>query len=259
MKYLKQNEKKPINWLLIGLCVLTVVALILAVLYLDGREDPQTPTEDPGAAAQTQPTETEPPTTAETQPQFPALTLPYTMEDGKLSIDAFFQFTGLNPDKNDEEAEDVAALQLTNLSQEHLAFATISVTTTEGVTASFVVYDIPAGRSAMIFCPDNIVIETNPECAQITCDAVFEPESPLAADKLAISVEGTDITLENISGEDLSRITVYCHSILDQSCYGGMVYSYNIDSLPAGETADISAWECYLGLVEVVRIEIGSE
>ena len=111
----------------------------------------------------------------------------------------------------------------------------------------------------MAICPDNIVIEANPECMQITATAEFLPETPLAADKLQVSVNGVDITVENISGEDLNHITLYCHGMLDESCYGGTVRPYEIDSLPAGETTTVSAWDCILGLVEVVRVEIGSE
>lgn len=258
MKYLKQNEKKPINWLLIGLCGVIVLALILAALYLDGREDTQAPTEDPGTTEQTQPTQTDPPT-EETQPQFPALTLPYTMEDGKLTIDAFFQFTGLNPDKNDEEAEDVAAIQITNTSQEHLTSVTLSVVTTDGSVVKFTATDIPGGMSAMVFELDNVSVPNDITCSEITCEASFEAQKPVMADKIEISVEGTEITVRNISGEDLNLLTVYYHSVLDQSYYGGITYQYTIDSLPAGESTVVDAWECILGLTDVVRVELENE
>lgn len=268
MKYLKKQKKKkwPIILAVIGFAV---VFGLLGWIILADPEKPQ----DVAAASDTQMPEQN--TGKNTEPSVPAITdevtqptetttnlsvsMPYSLAGGKLTVDAVFQYTGMNPDKQDEWAENVAAIQITNASEEHLAFATVTVTTMDGIMASFTIYDIPAGRSAMVFSPDNIEIENNPECAQITGDAVFLPQSPLERDKLQISVEGVDITLENTSGEDLSRITVYCHSMLDQSCYGGMVYSYQVDSLPAGETTLVSAWECILGMVEVVRVEIGAE
>lgn len=264
MKYLKKKDKLNPLIPVIGLCFVLALGLLLWMVA-GGKEDPTT---DPTASGQEQ---TDPQLTedthsgstdqnGQTEPtEPPGLVLPYTLEHGKLTVDSIFQFTGLNPDKNNEEAEDVAAIQLTNTSQEHLASLTVTVTTTGGITASFTAYDIPPGMSAMVMSPNNIPIETNPDCTQITCEAVFLPQSPLAADQLLISVIGTEITVENISGEDLSQITIYCHSMLDQSCYGGTTVAYEIDSLPAGESTVVSAWDCYLGLVEVVRIEIGSE
>lgn len=263
MKYLKSEKKR--KWPVILAAVgFTVVFGLLGWIILSDPENPQdTPaTSDSYLQEQTGPIQTDGTQANGTEPDeeiYSAVTLPYALADGKLMVDGILQFTGMNPDRQDEWAENVAAIQITNNSDEHMAFATVTVTTMDGIMASFTAYDIPAGRSAMVVCSDNIEIETNPKCAQITGDAVFLPQSPLESDKLRISVEGTDITLENISGEDLPRITVYCHSTLDDSCYGGMLYSYEIDSLPAGETADISAWECYMGLVEVVRVEIGSE
>lgn len=267
MKYLKKKDKLNPLIPVIALCFALVLGLLLWMVA-GGKEDPAT---DPDAPGQEQ---TGPQLTENTQPdnpdstdqtvqteptEPPDLVLPYTLEHGKLTVDSIFQFTGLNPDQQDEYVENIAAIQLTNTSQEHLASLTVTVTTTGGTTVSFTAYDIPPGMSAMVMSPDNIPIETNPDCAQITCEAVFLPQSPLAADQLLISVMGTEITVENISGEDLSQITMYCHSMLDQSCYGGATIAYKIDSLPAGESTVVSAWDCYLGLVEVVRIEIGSE
>lgn len=259
MKYVKKKDKLNPVVLVIVLCFAVVLGLLLWMVA-GGKEDPVTDPEtdpqvtvvdpQPGGTDSTDPS-------ASTQPA--VLELPYSLEGGNLMLDTIFQFTGLNPDRQDEEAEDVAAIQLTNTSGLHLATATVTVVTADGATAAFTVYDIPPGMSAMVMSPENIQIESNPECIQITCEAEFLPQLPLAADQLLISVMGTEISVENISGEDLSRITLYCHSMLDQTCYGGTTLVYEIDSLPAGESTVISAWECYLGLVEVVRIEIGSE
>ncbi len=264
MKYLKKKDKPNPIVPVIVLCVAVVLGLLVWMVAA-GKDtpapdstDPSRNQTDPQASVETQPSGTD--STDPSAPTKPAvLDLPYSLEDGKLSLDAVFQFSGLNPDRQDEEAEDVAAIQLTNASQLHLACATVTVITADGAAASFTVYDIPPGMNAIAVSPENVQISSNPECVQVTCEAEFLPQSPLADDQLLISVMGTDISVENISGEDLSQIKVYCHSMLDQTCYGGTTLVYEIDSLPAGESTVISAWECYLGLVEVVRIEIGSE
>lgn len=267
MKYLKNKEKTKLPGLLVAAGIVVIIGLVAWILAgcpgIPGGNsdrphsitDPSdtAPTGDPNqsdeSAEHTQPTET----TA------PAISMPYALEHGKLTLVSLFQFTGMNPDAQDEYVENVAALQVTNTSQQHLQSASITVTTKDGTDLSFVARDIPAGRSAIVVCPDNTVIGDDVQCDRIAADVVFSEQTPIASDKLAISVLGTEITVENISGDDLTQITVYCHSVLDQSFYGGETYAYTIDSLPAGETAVISAWECYLGIVEVVRVGIGTE
>lgn len=265
MKYLKEKEKPKLPVILICVGFAAVLAF-LGWLILKGPDaPPETPDTsvqdqtDPGTQDTTQPTGQPDATDDTTEATDPALKLPYSLEGGKLTVDSVLQFNGLNPDRQNEEAEDVAAILLTNTSSEHLASLTVTVVTTEGATATFKAYDIPPGMSAMVMSPDNSPIESNPKCVQITCEAEFLPQSPLAADQLLISVMGTEITVENISGEDLSHITLHCHNMLDQSSYGGTTVVYEIDSLPAGGSTVVSAWDCYLGMVEVVRIEIGSE
>lgn len=265
MKYLRKKEKSPVPFILIGVGV--VIALVLLAWFV--LKEPPVPQEEPGVSVPdenatggsevTQPSEQTDATVDTTEATIPALALPYFLEDGKLRIDSIFQFSGMNPDRQDEWAEDVAAIQLTNTSDEHLSSLTLTVVTTEGTAVSFQVSDIPPGVSALVMSPDNALLENNPDCAQILCEAVFLPQVPLATDQLLITVMGTEITVENISGDDLTDITLYCHSMLDQSCYGGTVSLYEIDSLPAGESTVVSAWDCVLGMVEVVRIEIGSE
>lgn len=256
MKYLKKKEAAKLPLILIGIAFAVVLGL-LGWLVLKGSDAP--PDEDLSVQDTTLPTGQSDESTDTTEATVPALELPYVLEYGKLTVDSVFQFEGLNPDRQDEWAEGVAAILLTNTSKEHLASLTVTVVTAEGTTVTFKAYDIPSGMSAMLMSPDNTPVENDPDCAQMTCEAVFQPESPLAADQLVISVIGTEITVENISGRDLSDITVYCHSMLDQSCYGGTVYPYMIDSLPAGESTVINAWECYLGMVKVVRVEVGTE
>lgn len=259
MKYVKKKDKLDPKVLVVALCFAVVLGLLFW-LVLGSRDDPGGDPIDPSGQTQTDPQQTgegivDPDETTE-----PAvLELPYSLENGKLSVDTVLQFTGLNPDRQDEWAEDVAAIMLTNNSQLHMASANITVVTSGGTAATFTAYDIPPGMSAMVVSPENTHIESNPGCIQIFCDAEFLPQLPLADDRLLISVVGTDITVENISGEDLSQITIYCHSMLDTTCYGGTTFVYKIDSLPSGDSTVVSALDHYLGPVEVVRVEIGSE
>ena len=52
-----------------------------------------------------------------------AVEFPYKLEEGKISIDSVFQFTGFNPDNENMEGENIAALTVVNQSEQHLTFA----------------------------------------------------------------------------------------------------------------------------------------
>lgn len=79
-------------------------------------------------------------------------------------------------------------------------------------------------------------------------------DGALTQEQMEVSVEGTQITLTNTSGEDFLDIVIYCRSPLNKEYFGGMAYVYTIEQLPAGESTTIDAWDCILGEAEVMRI-----
>ena len=181
------------------------------------------------------------------------ISLPYIIENGRLSVIELFEFNGLNPDSSNQDATDVAAIHLQNISQLHLKEAYITLTMDDGTALHYHIQDVPAGRNVLAVCQENI--SANMRCIDISCDAEFEEESPLLSDKLEISVTGTEITVKNVSGEDLKNLIICCHNVLEQNYYGGTIYTYPIDLLAAGEAATVTALDCFLGAADVVRVD----
>ena len=262
----KQPMTKTVKILLVILCAAIVLnlAIVVAIMNLpesDGAEQNTQATENQLQAQQnTDPEQTSESTEATTpvQPAPVVLEMPYTLEDGKLMVEAIFELDGLNPDCDNAEAVGVVGIQLKNTSQEHLCSLELYLTAPDGTVVKFVAADIPSGKTVMVFSQENLSMEGEPACTKIECSAVFEAESPLMTEQVVISVDGTEITVKNVSGEDLTQITVHCHSVLADSYYGGITYHYIIDSLPAGESATVTAWDCILGMTDVVRIDIGT-
>lgn len=185
------------------------------------------------------------------------LTLPYALEDGKLEVTAVFQYTGDNPDCNDEAGEDIAALAVTNQSDQHLTKAQFTAKLADGTTLQFEAADVPAGQSVWAFAPDNRSYDTANPCVSVTCDAQFEASTPVLAEQLSISVKETAVTLTNTSGETLENLTVDCHCLFNDAYFGGRTYSYAVPSIAAGGSVTIQAEECYLGEAAVVRVTQG--
>lgn len=182
------------------------------------------------------------------------LEFPYELEDGKLVVDSLFQFTGTNPDCNDEDGENVAALTVINQSEQHLKSAEIEVQLSNDTKLVFEVKDVPAGQSVIVFEKNNTAFELTDKCAAIKDTAEFEEKTTLLEDKIAIDVQGTTITLTNTTEEDLTNLLLHCHCLVDEAYFGGLTYTYPVENIPAGESITVQADECYLGEAIVVRV-----
>lgn len=232
------KQKKNGRTLLIVVSIVALLVLALLVWKLVDRVggDPQ-----PGASSAPE----------------AGLTLPYALEEGKLEITAVFQYTGENPDCNDEAGEDIAALAVTNKSDQHLTSARFTAKLADGTALQFEAADVPAGQTVWAFAPDNSSYDTANPCVAVTCDAQFEASTPVLAEQLSVSVEGTAVTLTNTSGAALENLTVDCHCLFNEAYFGGRTYAYAVPTIAAGSSVTIQAEECYLGEAAVVRVTQG--
>lgn len=183
---------------------------------------------------------------------------PYELEDGTLEVSSLFQYTGMNPDCNDEAGEDIASLVITNKSEKHLANAQFTVVLENGTEMIFKVTDVPAGQTVWAYETANSSYDLSVNCKSITCEAVFEESTSLMKDKLSIDIQETKVTLTNTSENELTDLSVYCHCFFEEAYFGGLTYIYPVDTIPAGESITFQAEECYLGQAEVVRVSQGS-
>lgn len=180
---------------------------------------------------------------------------PIELENGAIRVVSLFQFSGFNPDCGGEEGESIAALQVENASGKHLNDADIVMTMPDGQNLNFVIKDLPAGASAMVFSAENAAVDQVAVYESVSCKAEFAEESPLMADRLEFHAEGMQVTVTNVSGEDITNLNVYCHSMLQEQSFGGLTYCYTLSELPAGGSAVIEAYDCYLDGALVVRVE----
>lgn len=189
--------------------------------------------------------------------QVQSVEFPYVTEDGKLEITSLFQFSGFNPDCAGEESTDIAALQLHNASSEHLTKAELVLQMESGQSLRFAVTDLPASGDAMVFAVDNTEMDSKDACLNVTYNGSYEAETPVLADQISVQPGEAQITLTNLSDEDLMDITVYCHCLLEDASFGGLTYGYPVAKLPAGQSIVVDTPDCYLGPAQVVRIELG--
>lgn len=262
----KQKKTKRAGKLLwIIATVLAVVLALWIVVHLtsdqkEAEDLPEEPGETVAEPEESDSAESAVPTEESTaeKPKLEGKEFPCELEDGKLLVDSLFQFTGFNPDNGGEPCDNAAAILLVNQSAEHLRSAVIRVVLPEGTTAEFHVADLPAGTGMMVMAADSIVSETSNLYKEISCEAEFDAEATLMADKLTVQTDGTAVTVVNYAEEELTNLVVYCHCLMEGNYFGGLTYSYPIETIAPGESVTIDAADCYFGEAAVVRIEQGS-
>jgi hypothetical protein len=185
-----------------------------------------------------------------------AVTFPLIIEEGKLEIESIIQYDGLNPDCGNQEGNDIAAITVRNVSDVYLESAEISMSTNNGNILTFVITDLPAGEAVFAFSQENTSVDADAVYGDVICEASFDADANMSQDQVSVSVDGTVITLQNETNESLSNIVVYCHSTLGDQYFGGITYTYSIETLPANGSAEVDALDCILGLAEVVRITV---
>ena len=119
-------------------------------------------TTEPPAIIQTQPAETRP---AETEPEqtvapteAPEI-FPVLLEDGMLTVQSMFQFSGMNPDADLQFGENIAGLQLVNTSDRHLTVAELAAVLEDGTILSFRAEDVAPGMTVMAFSLEHGSVE----------------------------------------------------------------------------------------------------
>ena len=231
------KEKRTAAKVLIVLIVIIIVAAAFFIIYNMRKSD--TGEYDDASKAEQE----------ENIVDFPA-----ELADGKLKAISLFQYSGVNPDCNNEEGEDIAALEIENQSDEFCESMEIRVVMQDGTELSFKAESIPAGKTVWIFEENNQSISQDDACKSIEGDADFG-EVSLMEEQVSVSVDGDIIiTITNLTDTEITDLAVDCHCLFEDSYFGGLTYSYPVGTLPAGGTVTVEADDCYMGTAEVVCI-----
>lgn len=179
------------------------------------------------------------------------LNFPVVLEDTKLEIESLFPFSGINPDADCMQGEDIAAIVLTNNSDKELQNAMITLVLEDGTELDFMIEYIPSGRKVMAFSIDHLTLSDDAECVDVQVNATFSETESM--DQILVETNGMNIQITN-SSDSLNQLTVYYHDVFDDIYFGGKVYHETIDELSAEMMTEITASQSMMGVIEVVRI-----
>lgn len=261
-----EKKKKKGSGAMIAAVILTVIVLAaVLVMYILARDmepgepdrlpeetlpkttEQMTQTEEPSTGAPTEVTE---------ETAAPGADYPAELEDGRLILESLFQFDGMNPDCNMENGSSIAAVILENASEEFLLEARLELELADGTAVEFFVTNLPAGKKTMAFSVDNTMLDEDAVCVNVSCDAVWGKTAEAMPETVSVSVDGTAITVRNLTDQEIPALTVYCRDPFNESYFGGKTQEYTINNLSANGTVTVQALESIMGLTEVVRIVI---
>lgn len=180
---------------------------------------------------------------------------PYTSEDGNLQIMSLIQFTGPNVDAENADGEDIAGLQIRNISDRYLDEAEIKVRIDDETEYSFLVQDLPAGSETVAFELAGQSYNGQAVCLEIECTAQMTDTS-IREDAVQITTDGSKLIITNIAGQQIDNAVVIYRCTTGDSYIGGISYEIPVSGLAAGESLEYEDSECLLGTPEVVGVEI---
>lgn len=180
---------------------------------------------------------------------------PYTSEDGNLQIMSLIQFTGPNVDAENADGEDIAGLQIRNISDRYLDEAEIKVRIDDETEYSFLVQDLPAGSGTVAFELAGQSYNGQAVCREIECTAQMTDTS-IREDAVQITTDGSKLTITNIAEQQIDNAVVIYRCTTGDSYIGGISYEIPVSGLAAGESLEYEDSECLLGTPEVVGVEI---
>lgn len=251
------DRKKSRLWILLIVVIVVLLGIVIVINQSGHKQEPSTEqTESEEAADDTQPADTndEEEQTETSEETDAGLEFPYLLDDDKIQVDSLFQYSGINPDAQNEECEDVASLQLKNNSDQYLETAEISVELTDGTAFSFEVEDVPTGKSVMAFDTANGAYDGKTGVAFIDAETTYSADAGLKENDIKITSDDNGVQMENISGAALENLKMKYHCVLDDMYFGGISSETEVAGLAAGETTTVDTSESILGDAEVVSI-----
>lgn len=174
---------------------------------------------------------------------------------GKITCDSFGRYTGQYvEDGRDELVESVAAVLVTNRSDEYLEYATLTFDV-DGEAANFIVTGLPSGASAWVMDANKLEVKSGASYTYEDCSSSFRSDVDASSDKVGLKADGNMLTATNKTDQTMKNVVVYYRVMhTDGNYLGGITYTVSFDTLEPGESKEVLAGHYSAADSEVVRI-----
>ncbi len=170
-----------------------------------------------------------------------------------LQLNSLYTSSIINPDCNDEFAEEILSLEITNASSDYLLYAKLIAHMSDGSMATFILRDLPSGQTAYLFDVENKKQDPSIYCLSIVCEEESYTDESLIADGLYVENASTGARITNVGNEIITDLKVVYRCSMGDRYFGGVSYEATIRSLEPGETWNLDV-DALLGIMYIVRI-----
>ena len=178
----------------------------------------------------------------ETSSDTPAPTI--SLSDPNLTVEAVGSYSGnFLEDGSDEPTANVAAMLITNNSDQMLQIAEITFHVNDTETASFKVTDLPVGTSTLVLEANKREYSEEDSYTYGETATGYMEQPSLEEDKFDLVTEDGKITLKNKTDQSYDKVYVYYKYVQLGGAYlGGITYRTPFENVPAnGEVESIAA------------------
>lgn len=161
------------------------------------------------------------------------LKTPYKVSSTGMQINKIKSYSGKFVENgSDKEVSNILALEVKNTSKKDLQYGQIKLQINNKKIATFDLTNLPAGKTVT-------VIESTGSISYNSGDSYKYEEAtyasvdkfPMNENKVKVSTNGSDITVQNISNKDLGTVYVYYKNTKDNSYLGGITYRAKFENV----------------------------
>lgn len=184
-----------------------------------------------------------------------------TLSDPNLTVEAIGSYSGnFLEDGSDEPTANVAAMLITNNSDQMLQIAEITFQVNDTETASFKVTDLPAGTSTLVLEANKREYSEEDSYTYGETATGYMEQPSLEEDKFDLVTEDGKITLKNKTDESYDKVYVYYKYVQLGGAYlGGITYRTPFENVPAGGEVEAVAAHFNPESSKIMAVQIQQE
>lgn len=185
--------------------------------------------------------------------------LPFKLPNKNMEILSIGKYSGkFIEDGSDEKKENVLALVVKNTSDEVINYGEITLKIKgKSNTIKFKITNLKPQTSTVVM-ESTGKIEFDPDNKYIYLNSKNDMESimSLMSDKIKLSTKNKEITIENISDEDLKTVYVYYKTVSKGNSYiGGITYRAKFENVGPGKSISADTLHFSNKNSEILKIE----
>lgn len=185
--------------------------------------------------------------------------LPFKLPNKNMEILSIGKYSGkFIEDGSDEKKENVLALVVKNISDEVINYGEITLKIKgKSNTIKFKITNLKPQTSTVVM-ESTGKIEFDPDNKYIYLNSKNDMESTMSlmSDKIKLSTKNKEITIENISDEDLKTVYVYYKTVSKGNSYiGGITYRAKFENVGPGKSISADTLHFSNKNSEILKIE----